>query len=543
MDSFSVEEWEIWYSYSTYVKAHIGDLEKVASLLIDLEVADCSVISDGKTFCRTSNGVVYGKTLLELSGDIKQASTRFESSNLEEVEFTPYARETWLIGSQFLYGEARQFSLGKELPTVHLRAFLKPIQLVKDEERITILYPVLVLYQSGVLIVEFRMIAPDKSVKLGDFINNYVNIHQYDYNYAMVPTAIGVLAPEAYQIYSNPKRNFLKRLSLITSKKKHEQVFKRLAKDVDFGNFEFEMVPLLSTEGKETILSVAQTLFTIVGLLVKKSISSFTFLLRGIPNLPELGNYWIGRPHIHLIRHSNQLDNASTNEDLHKESFGRILARTPEASGRFSNFVPSNSRRFDDFSAYITSAVTLWVWSKKALENQQRWIDVNRGTLIYERQVQIELLEYGFMLHKSLAEKSSELRNYLELLATRRDIVDLKSKMLETTPYGEVRDLLNKGWEEMNLAAVQSQISDNLSILESEIKFLESKQGDSFRVFLIVFGLIASASFTKSVVSPLWKALDLWLPLNENWAELFLVLVSATLVIASVLVLRRFIYR
>jgi hypothetical protein len=543
MDSFLVEEWEIWHSYSTYIKAHIVDLEKVARLLIDFEVADCSVMSDGKTFCRTDDGVVSGRTVLELSGDVKQASIKFESSDLEEVNFTPYARETWLVGSQFLYGEARQFSSGMELPTVHLRAFLKPIKLVKSKERISSLYPMVVLYQSGVLIIEFRIIAPDKSVELSDFIKNYVNIHECDYDYAMVPTSICTLAPEAYQIYLNPKSRFLKRLILIISKKVHEQTFKRLTEEVDFGDFKFEMAPLQSTDGKETITSLAQTLFGIIGLLIEKPISSLTFLLKGVPDLPELGNYWIGKPHVHLIRHSNQLDDAASNEDLHKESFGRILARIPEASGKFSKFLPLNCRKFDDFSAYITLALTLWIWSKKALEEQEEWMDLNRGNLIYERQVQVELLEYGFMLHKSLLEKSSELKNYPELLATRRDLVELKSKMLEATPYGEVRDLLNKGWEDMNLAAVQSQISDNLSILESEIKFIESKKGDSFRVFLAVFGWIISASFAKSVVSPLWKALNLWLPLDENWAELFLVFTSAMLVIVFVLASRRSIYR
>jgi hypothetical protein len=69
--------------------------------------------------------------------------------------------------------------------------------------------------------------------------------------------------------------------------------------------------------------------------------------------------------------------------------------------------------------------------------------------------------------------------------------------MIETTPYDEVRDLLSKGWKQMNLEEMQSQISENLSILESEIKFIESKQGDNFRVFLTILRLIASASFAK----------------------------------------------
>jgi hypothetical protein len=543
MNSFSIEQWEIWYTFSTYFKTHISNLEVVAKLLVDFEIADCSVMSNGETFCRTDKGVISGKTILDLSGDLKQVSVEFKSNATVTAEFTQYARETWLIGSQFLYGEARQLSQGRELPTPHLRAFLKPIRLVKKEERITSLYPIIILYQSGILLIEFRMIAPDNSVELRDFISNYVNIQQYDYDYAIVPTAISVIAPEAYQFYSTPQNNIFQRWEIIKNKNKQKQALQILSKNVVVGDFEFEVAPLFSMESKETITSVAQTLFTIVGFITKNPISPISLLLKGIPELPELGNYWIGRPHIHLVQHSNQLDRASSNEESNKEFFGRILARVPEALGDFSIYLPPNSRQFDDYAAYITLAATLWVWSKNGLENQKQWMDVNRGNLIYEHQVQVELLEYGFMLHKSLIEKSTTLNKYPDILATRRDLVELKSKMLETTPYGEVRDLLLKGWKQMNLEAIQSQISENLSILESEIKFIESKQGDNFRVFLTVFGLIASASFAKSVVSPFWKALDLWLPSNENWAELFIVSISAMLVTVSVLFLKRSIYR
>jgi hypothetical protein len=543
MNYFCIEQWELWYTFSTYFKTHISNLEVVAKLLVDFEIPDCSVMSNGETFCLTNKGVISGKTLLDLSGDLKQVSVKFESNGTGTDEFTRYARETWLVGSQFLYGEARQLSQGLELPTPHLRAFLKPIQLVKKEERITSLYPVIILYQSGILLIEFRIIAPDDSVELSDFIRNYVNIQKYDYDYAIVPTAVSVVAPEAYQYYSNPQSNLFQRLDIIKNKNIHKKAFKILSKTVDLGDFEFEAAPLFSMEKKETITSVAQTLFTIVGFITQNPISPISFLLKGIPRLPELGNYWVGRPHIHLIQHSNQLDGSSTNEESNKEFFGRILARVPEAHGNFSIYLPPDSRKFEDYAAYITSAATLWVWSKNGLENQKQWMELNRGNLIYEHQVQVELLEYGFMLHKSLIEKSTLLKKYPDVLATRRDIIELKSKMIETTPYGEVRDLLTKGWEQMNLGAMQGQISENLSILESEIKFIDSKQGDSFRIFLTVFGLIASASFAKSVVSPFWKALDLWLPSNENWAELFLVSISATLVTILVFFLRRSIYR
>jgi len=521
MDAFYLDQWEVWYTFSTYFKAHIDNLEIVAKLLVDFDIADCSVISNGETFYRTDKGVVSGKTVLDLSGDLRQASIKFEANTTEAAEFTKYARETWLIGSQFLYAEARQFSQGMELPTSHVRAFLKPIWLVKKEEKITKLYPVIILYQSGILIIELRIIGSDDSIELDNFIKDYINIHQCEYDYAIVPTALSVIAPEAYQYYSNPRNNILQRLEIIKNKRNQRKVFQSVSKKIKFGDFEFEVAPLISSEGKETITSVAQTLFTIVGFITKNPISPVGLIWRGIPQLPELGTYWAGKPHIHLIQHTNQLGTSFNNEALNKKFFGQMLARASKGLEDSSVYLPPDSRKFEDYSAYVSSAATLWVWSKNGLENQRQWMDLNRGNLIYEHQVQVELLEYGFMLHKSLLEKSNTLQKYLDILDTRRDLLALKSKMLETTRYGEVRDLLIKGWEQMGLEVIQSQISENLSILESEIKFLEAKQGDNFRIFLTVFGLIASASFAKLVVNPFWKVFNFWLPSNENWAELF----------------------
>ncbi|MCP9837550.1 hypothetical protein KBY84_08580 [Cyanobium sp. N.Huapi 1H5] len=543
MDSFCLEEWEIWYTFSTYLKASINNLEAAAELLVESEIADCCITSSGETHCRTDNGVVSGKTILELSGDLKKVSAEFKGNSAEVAGFTGYAHEAWLIGIQFLYGEARQISQGRELPTPHLRAFLQPISLVKEEVRISRLYPVIVLYQSGVLLVELRMIAPNNSVEISDFIRDYVNIQQYDYDFAIVPTAISAFAPEAYHYYSNLKANIFQRLDLLQKKRKQKSALQALSRSVESDDFEFKVAPLFSTEGKETITSIAQTLFTIVGFIAKCPISSIGFLIEGVPKLPEIGEYWIGRPHIHLIRHSNQLESSSENEELNKNFFGQILARVPEGNSDFSVYLPLDSRRSEDYAAYITSAATLWVWSKSGLESQEQLVNINRGHLIYEHQVQVELLEYGFILYKSLVEKSKELNEYPAILAIRRDLSELKSKMIETTPYGEVRDLLSKGWEQMNLEAMQSQISENLSILENELKFIESKQGDNFRVYLTILGLIASASFAKSIVSPFWNALSLWLPSNENWAELFLAGVSAMLIILIVLFLKLFIYR
>ena len=73
-----------------------------------------------------------------------------------------------------------------------------------------------------------------------------------------------------------------------------------------------------------------------------------------------------------------------------------IAKHWPEDQKLGSEHLPVNSRRFNDYGAYIFLQATLWVWSKKGLEESPPGI--NRANLIYERQAVMELLEYGYIL-------------------------------------------------------------------------------------------------------------------------------------------------
>ena len=107
-------------------------------------------------------------------------------------------------------------------------------------------------------------------------------------------------------------------------------------------------------------------------------------------------------------------------------AFRQILARVTKVNCDTSIDLPPNSRKFQDYAAYITHASSLWVWSKSGLETQKAIKDVNRGNFVYEHQVQVELLEYGFILNKSLAEKSQSLKAFSDILLLRKELASLK---------------------------------------------------------------------------------------------------------------------
>jgi hypothetical protein len=539
MNPLRLEEWELWYTFSTYFTDISVDLETAGKLFVKAGIAECCITSSGQTFCKSENGFVSGSTELELSGDLKSMTAKFRPEAKELPEMNPFAHEALLIGIQFLFGESRQFSQGRDFPPHHLRAFLQPICLVNGIDEFTFLYPVVVLYQSGALLIEFRVISPNHSMEINDFVEKYVNIHQCEYDFAMVSSGIGVLAPEAYQFYTTPKVNILQRLEILQKKRQLILDIQSRSQQVKLGEFEFSFVPLSRAEKKESLTSIAHTLQAVIGLALREPITTFGLLIKGIPTLPRIGSFWIGRPHIHVLRHSNQMETSSANEEANMNAFRQILARVTKVNCDTSIGLPPNSRKFQDYAAYITHASSLWVWSKSGLETQKAIKDVNRGNFVYEHQVQVELLEYGFILNKSLAEKSQSLKAFSDILLLRKELASLKLGILEASPYGEVNDLLCNGWDQMNVEAMQNQIAENLAILESEIKYNESRRAGEIRIWFTLIGLATSAKFALSVVGPTWKALGLWLPSNENLSEPFLMVISFVILVSILQLIRR----
>jgi phosphatidylserine/phosphatidylglycerophosphate/cardiolipin synthase-like enzyme len=124
--------------------------------------------------------------------------------------------------------------------------------------------------------------------------------------------------------------------------------------------------------------------------------------------------------------------------------------------------LPKDARLFEDYGAYVTSASSLWVWSMEGLAEQEAWMDPNRRNLIYERQVLAELLEYGYMLHRSLHRRVETLGTTAEVISVRRAILQMRLRMREASHSGEIRKLLENGWNELGLPDLVSDIDAGL---------------------------------------------------------------------------------
>ena len=539
-----INDWENWYTFSTYLKAPYVDLEAAAKVFVESGFAECVFLRDGMTFWRTENGFQKGETTIKLKPSTKEATFQVTVQDNAENEMTSFGAETWAIGTKFRFSELRLFGEESSLPPPYLRAFLGYMQFIEKEKLIIGCYPIVTLYESGIFLIQFRIIGKSKEVE--QFINDDVNIPRRQFDSVEVNPTISLLAPSAYYEQLYWPMSITIRLRLHKMFQIHRTTHHKLIRTEKIGDFNFQLTPLSGEKDqKETITSVAQTLFSIVSYLNSIPRTGIKYILFGNNKPLQLGNYWSGRPHIHIIRHSNQADAASKNEERNKKYFGWIITRSYGMADNGNKFLPKSQRMFEDYSSYIASSSMLWVWSKSGLAMREKWDDKNRGHLIYENEALGCLVEYGYMLNKSLSDSLSEVAtvDIHDVLSTRRFIIDLKERMAHSSQYGEVNEFLNEGWDALGLNQTQLTITESIHVLETEAKLLESKRTDrTGKAITILFGLLTVPTFTESVTKPFWKYFGFWRPQDPNLYKLFIIGITTILVLVLVISLIQLLY-
>lgn len=537
-------EWEIWHNYSTYLSVQKIDLESVAKILVESELAVCAMSRDGRTFWRSDSGIKAGLTKIAPNSYNTHATIQIKCDHGDDIDLEDFAQEAWYQTAYFRFNETMLFGESAPLPPAYLKAYMGQFNFVSNDGFSVHCYPIIKLFETGILLIELRTISPEQPIPLEMFINNYVNLGREPFNKVEVPPAVTKYATYAY--YQNKRKWPIHlRAGLLYMERGHEIAVKEHTRSSTSGDFTFEFAPLSGTESDEhfeTLSSVALTLFNIIGYLISKPRKGINYIIRGQKQLITMGNYWAGRPHIYLIRFENQKDNSKENEKHNSSSFGQIMAKVNIDDSQDSKvYLPKDSRRFDDFNAYIHLAASLWVWSKKGINNQNTWEDGNRGHLIYEHQAKIELLEYAYMLHRSLLDRCNNLRNSDEVLIARRDLAKLKLAMKEASHFGEIREQLMDGWSEMGINDLQELITESLLVRESHTVLKESRSIQKMGLTLtVLFGLIAVPGFAQGVVQPLWDWLDIWKPADKNASTLLFMGISFLLVQITVFGLYKF---
>jgi hypothetical protein len=501
--AFYLKEWEIWYTYTTSLRPGKINLKSLADRLVKSELAHLSMLKDGYTVWNSRDGMLRGNT----SVDLNDKSVLIDENGEKRIP-DDFAGEAWYQCAHFRFSEHRLFNAHPSLPPNYVRAFIGKCILYKEDENYSVnLYPILTVYETGVMSIEFRKISPLREIHLDKFIIQEVNRAQIPFDRAGGPPALSKLASSAY-MRTLVNWNMRERAKLLKLEKNHAETIDErtvLDDDKDF-TFELSELSLGGKNQKEWLYSLALTIFDTVAYLLCEPKEKKDFIFWGQPVTVEFDGYWVGRPHVYLCDFSDQKETASLNEEMHKSSLTKILMKSvdfPEVVKK--EFLPEDARLFEDCSAYLGQTLSLWVWSKKGIKQQETWDDGNRGHLIYEKQATMRFHDYVYILYRRLLNESITLENYDEVISLRREMVELEQKISEVSAFGEIRDLLKNGWSQMGLDGIKNRINKALSIKQEEKSNKETRAYRKIGITLtIIFGLASIPTLANEVLKPLW---------------------------------------
>jgi len=506
MSDFQVQEWEVWHTYTTYLDSPGLNLLTGASKLVESEIAECVVSSTGKTFWRSREQVAQGVTRVKVDSQTGAGSFSLVADDKSIGMPKGFALEAWGQAARFLLGELRVLGEEHSFADEYIRAYLGKVVVIATEgEESTSeldLYPVLVIYQSGVLVLELRMIGPSGSIPLSDFIQYAVNLPRLKLSKALVNPGLARNATAAY--YRSTRVPFLRRWRYARSQVLHNAAIAELTTQVQDGDFSFRLSPW---SGEcDSLRSVAMSIFHTCSYLVTGPRVGLAFLLLGPRIPPSLGEFWSGRPHIYLIRFQDQRETAAENKVTHADSLSSILFRTPG----LANALPKDLRLFEDYSVFVAATASLWVWSLRGLDQERNREDPNRGKFIYERQALMELLEYGYMLHRGLYHRAEDIQSTDQVMSVRRFVLQLRLRMREVSYSGEIRELLESGWNALGLPTLVSEIEAALALREAEMRSVDTMRATRVGwAIAIVFGIVAIPALADQIVIPAWHVLKL----------------------------------
>ncbi|NOT04670.1 MAG: hypothetical protein HOP27_08745 [Anaerolineales bacterium] len=545
-----LKEWEIWHTYSTYFTDPIPSLQTVAKNLVQSNLLKSAFLDNGEAYWLDKGELITGKADVKLNSDRSTGLIIFGENFPKD-----YAGEALFQSAKLRFSEMRIFSEDENFTPRYLRGYLGECKLIPQNGYNYRIYPMIKLYETGTLLVEFRIMSPDIKINLEEFVDKFVNLFKWKFHQAYIPPSLHSIYHHTCFLNETPKMLFYNRLRFFSLSHNLQSYIDNTTTVETSGDFSFEFVPLLNpsenTNNKTKdgnfeyeqrdffLANLADMIFHSVGFVAGGKRQGLSFLLHGPKKPLNIGNFWSGRPQIHITQFDGQKNKASENEKSFKSELGWIMGRVtrkkPETGERY---LPKNSRFFEDYGAYIAAQGTLWVWAKQGLRQEKSWSDPNRGHLVYENQVKCEFLDYGYMHYRRLAEVSGYLEKTNEILSLRQDLVQLEIKLNEAPVYGEIRDMMMQGWENMGVNQLKSVITEMSAIRQTQATILEERHNFIWQTVLtLVFGLLAIPSIASQLIKPIWELSGLPRSPIESLAALDDMAVAFPLVLALILAL------
>jgi len=538
-----LKDWDIWHSYTNYFieDLNVGDLEGIAKLFIQSNLCAAVYHSNNQIWWRDGKENRSGVIKFKHQGGEKwqySFDTKGFGRNTKD-----YALEGITQAAKMRISELRLFSPQYLNRFSYIRGYLNACYICLGGRVIT-LYPQIKIYNNGVFILSFRIIAPINHVEypIDDFIKYDINLYQHKADYIEIP-------PEWFKLHARDlllwlDGNVVNRYKTQSSMNDIDINIDAKIKDINEADFTFHVLHL--EEGDDDTFLIKNTFDNIKDMVISslyhvinQTNDGIKYTLLGPGNEDyHIGEISVSRPSIYILEFINQPDNSKKIIEEYGNEIGKIMTRV-SCQGNFTKFLEHNLRPFDDYTLHINQALTLWVLSKKGLNSNKECVDVNRGHLIYEKQVQEESIDYIYACFRRYAERSHlPYISYSSSIIEQLNIMDLKNLIPQSYYAGELNELHAYVAKLFKLDDLLEYSLNNLK-LKSEL--LQTKRDESFKkmglAISVLFGLASLPNFVNEIIGPIWEYSGLWQPDGGVPQKLFFILIASLIIFAILLII------
>ncbi|MCD1653508.1 hypothetical protein K7J14_02195 [Treponema zuelzerae] len=465
---------EIWYTYSTYFSGNqLVPLSIISEILLRTNITDCIYTNEGNYRILSGDKVIEKEIDTEYNPEMTRGS--FSIKDWPENDFTKEVLYQNCINSFF---ERKLLNYdGKYVDNSYIRFSVgEAVLLFEHDDKI--LYPFITVYPTGILILEFRGIY-NKSYGIDDYIDNCVDFSRKVYS----------------KCYTSKQLSKLSR-NIINWTGECSEIIE------DSGEFKFELFEFIVGEKHRTLTTIATTMFEIIITLMNHVLKKSSL---------EIGNIWIHKPHIHLLKYTNQKKLASECVEMNSKELKKILL---DISRSYEDYIETyelkNLRKFNDFARFYASNLTLTVWSKDGIKNETTSFDPNFNHCVYHSEVTDRFLDYINMLYEQSFNYINNCMSYDQLLYHQTSHYLLENDLMHISKYGEIEDMISYAKSVLRIEEKANNALNLLELKKSEIDFAKNKQITVFSyVITFIFGIISTGALSNDLITPLYKYLGL----------------------------------
>jgi len=491
----AVSDWQIWHCYSSYVLEDLPNLAEVANRLVESGLAEVAIL-DGETYwARGLQGSLHGKLEIERSPVGPQGKLNLPRGPLNDFQIECIVQASWLdIQDRYLMGHPPKSNA--------LRAFLPLCRLEFGSWSVEF-YPQIKVYGDGVILLTFRILSGEPSYDWAEFVREQINLFLHEATAVWLPPR----ALRAYALARLPED--IRELSRIPGYLRGlDEWLQENSKTDDDRDFPTDLVQIVGNfdlapvhgepSGHFTLRVVASILEHAAHGAIRGKVSP-AGVVRARRDCSNWGGSWAARPTVYLISFEGQTEMSKPSVQNVKSDLARLMLRSelpPDFNPDLA--LGDDLRLFSDYSLFVSREASLWVLGKKHAATSNR--TQNWASVIYDKQVQTEFIDYRYAAHRQVEERSRNRALSLQEVLTEEERLDDIERQVESSRFGEINALIERADEVLKLVRVRERTKQNLA----RRAMLAKEEGESAAkrfewLLTILVGLIGLPPFVDFV--------------------------------------------